>query len=101
MANGITIITAHLSFVPPVNSNQLKKIKSWAQELPGKKIYIGDFNALFFGTAGIKSIHASKSYPAWNPKVKFDYALSDDLSPTELNLPFTGVSDHLPIGVEI
>lgn len=101
LACGITVISAHLSFVPPVNTNQLKKIKNWAHDLPGKKIFIGDLNALFFGTAGLKSLNSAKSYPAWNPKVKFDYMLSNDLVGNEINLPFTGVSDHLPIGLEI
>jgi endonuclease/exonuclease/phosphatase family metal-dependent hydrolase len=101
LQNGITVITAHLSFVPPVNSRQLRRIKKWSQELPGKKIFIGDFNALLFGAAGIKSINNAKSYPSWSPKVKFDYLLSNDLTGTQLDLPFTGMSDHLPLGIEV
>jgi endonuclease/exonuclease/phosphatase family metal-dependent hydrolase len=101
LENGITVITAHLSFVPPVNTLQLIKIRKWAQDIPGKKIYIGDFNALLFGTAGIKSINKAKSYPGWSPKVKFDYILSNSIKGQELKFNFEGVSDHLPIGVEI
>ena len=101
LENEITVISAHLSFVPPVNTLQLRKIKNWANDLPGKKIYIGDLNALLFGTAGIKSINSARSYPAWGPKVKFDYILSNELHGVSLDLPYTGMSDHLPIGVEI
>ena len=99
--NGVTVITAHLSFVPPVNTRQLRKIRDWASDIPGKKIYIGDFNALLFETAGLNSINRVRSYPGWNPKVKFDYILSNDFSGEELQLNFEGVSDHLPIGVLI
>ena len=101
LANGVTVITAHLSFVPPINTRQLRKIRDWASDIPGKKIYIGDFNALLFGTAGLNSINRARSYPGWNPKVKFDYILSNDFSGEELQLNFEGVSDHLPIGVSI
>ena len=101
LENGTTVITAHLSFVPPVNSRQLKKIRDWAAQLPGKKIYIGDFNALFFGTAGLNSLNSAKSYPGWNPKVKFDFILSNEFTGKQLDLTYSGVSDHLPLGIEI
>ena len=101
LESGITVITAHLSFVPPVNSRQLKKIRDWAAQLPGKKIYIGDFNALFFGTAGLKSLNNAKSYPGWNPKVKFDFILSNEITGEQLDLTYPGVSDHLPLGIEV
>lgn len=101
LENGVTVIAAHLSFVPPVNSLQLRILKRWAEELPGKKIFIGDLNALLFGKAGLKSLHHGKSYPGWSPKVKFDFVLSDDLDGAELQLDYPGVSDHLPIGVEV
>jgi endonuclease/exonuclease/phosphatase family metal-dependent hydrolase len=101
LENGITIISGHLSFVPPVNTFQLRQIKKWAGRFPTRKIFLGDFNPLLFGTAGLKSVNASKSYPSWGPKVKFDYIFSEDLASKELSLEFTGVSDHLPIGVDV
>jgi len=101
LENGITVIAAHLSFVPPVNTLQLRALRRWAEALPGKKIFIGDLNALIFGKAGLTSLHKGKSYPGWNPKVKFDFILSDDIQARELTLEYPGVSDHLPIGVEI
>jgi len=101
LESGITVIAAHLSFVPPVNSLQLRTLKSWAQELPGKKVFVGDLNALLFGKAGLRSLHSGKSYPGWNPKVKFDFILSDEIDAEELTLEYSGVSDHLPIGVRV
>jgi endonuclease/exonuclease/phosphatase family metal-dependent hydrolase len=101
LENGITVITSHLSFVPPFNSLQLRKIKSWAQQFSGKKLFIGDFNALIAGKAGLTSLNSAKSYPAWDPKLKFDFILSSDLNATQLDLTYSGVSDHLPIGVKI
>ena len=99
--NGITVVAAHYSFVPPVNTRQLARTKKWAQALPGKKIFIGDFNALLFGKSGLRTLHGGKSYPSWGPKVKFDYALSNDVHGDVLDLPYLGVSDHLPIGLTL
>jgi endonuclease/exonuclease/phosphatase family metal-dependent hydrolase len=87
--------------VPPFNSLQLRKIKSWARQFGGKKLFIGDFNALIAGKAGLTSLNSAKSYPAWIPKIKFDFILSNDLNASQLNFTYSGVSDHLPIGVEI
>ena len=101
LENGITVIAAHLSFVPPINTLQLRTLKRWADDLPGKKVFIGDLNALLFGKTGLKSLHHGKSYPGWNPKVKFDFVLSNDLQARELLIEYPGVSDHLPIGVEV
>jgi endonuclease/exonuclease/phosphatase family metal-dependent hydrolase len=101
LENGIVVVTAHLSFVPPFNSIQLRKIKKWARSLGDQIIFLGDFNALIFGKAGLKSLNDQKSYPGWNPKLKFDFILSDSLAAEVLQLEYLGVSDHLPLGVKI
>ena len=101
LENGFTFITSHLSFVPGVNSAQLRKIKKWSKTLPGKKVFLGDFNALWFGKAKLNSLNNLKSYPAWSPKAKFDYIFSNDISANEIELPYLGVSDHRPLGIEI
>mgnify|MGYP006274749413 CR=1 FL=1 len=95
------VVTAHLSFVPPFNSLQLRRIKKWASSFGNRVIYMGDFNALLFGKAGLKSLNTAKSYPGWNPKLKFDFILSNDVDGVELNLEYLGVSDHKPLGIEI
>ena len=63
LENDVTVITSHLSFVPGVNTWQLRKIKKWAKTLPGQKIFLGDFNALWFGKANLRSLNNFKSYP--------------------------------------
>ena len=101
LENGITVVTAHLSFVPPFNTLQLRKIKKWAESFSDSIIYVGDFNWLLHGKAGLKSLNCKKSYPGWKPKVKFDFILSNDLEGSQLALEYLGVSDHIPLGIQI
>jgi endonuclease/exonuclease/phosphatase family metal-dependent hydrolase len=109
--NGWTIINTHLSFVPIVNYRQLRKIKKWAAELAAKHgtqtLIIGDMN-LPKGLPAVasrwNSLVEQNSYPSWGGKVQFDYILSDSLKPDQYEaLPTlnTGVSDHLPVRVDI
>ena len=109
--NGWTIINTHLSFVPIVNYRQLRKIKKWAAELAAKHgtqtLIIGDMN-LPKGLPAVasrwNSLVEQNSYPSWGGKVQFDYILSDSLKPDQYKaLPTlnTGVSDHLPVRVDI
>ncbi len=101
LEDGTVVVTAHLSFVPPFNSLQLRKIRKWAEGLGDRVIYLGDFNALIFGKAGLQSLNKQKSYPGWNPKLKFDFILSDEFQGAPVDLPYLGVSDHKPLGIEI
>jgi endonuclease/exonuclease/phosphatase family metal-dependent hydrolase len=109
--NGWTVINTHLSFVPFVNYRQLRKIKKWAADLSAKygtqTLIIGDMN-LPKGLPAVRSAWNSlveqNSYPSWGAKIQFDYILSDSLKPDQYEaLPtvVTGVSDHLPIRVNI
>jgi endonuclease/exonuclease/phosphatase family metal-dependent hydrolase len=100
LENAMTVVTAHLSFVPPFNTMQLRRIKRWSEKFEGKKVFLGDFNWLLFGKAGLKSLNKKKSYPGWKPKVKFDFILSNDVSGQVLELDYLGVSDHRPIGIK-
>ena len=109
--NGWTVINTHLSFVPFVNYRQLRKIKKWAAELAAKHgtqaLIIGDMN-LPKGLPAVaskwNSLVEQNSYPSWGGKVQFDYILSDTLKPDQyeaLATLNTGVSDHLPVSVNI
>lgn len=109
--NGWTVINTHLSFVPFVNYRQLRKIKRWAAELSAQygtqTLIIGDMN-LPKGLPAVRSTWNSlveqNSYPSWGAKIQFDYILSDSLKPDQYEaLPtvVTGVSDHLPVRVNI
>lgn len=109
--NGWTVINTHLSFVPFVNYRQLGKIKHWAKHLSQKYgtqvLIIGDMN-LPKGLPAVastwNSLVTQNSYPSWGAKVQFDYILSNTLKPDQyeaLATLSTGMSDHLPLRVEI
>jgi len=109
--NGWTIINTHLSFVPFVNYRQLRKIKKWAAQLSARdktqSLIIGDMN-LPKGLPAVaskwNSLVEQNSYPSWGGKVQFDYILSDSLEPDQYEVLATlntGVSDHLPVRVNI
>jgi endonuclease/exonuclease/phosphatase family metal-dependent hydrolase len=111
LENGWTVINTHLSFVPFVNYRQLRKIKRWAAELSAQYgtqiLIIGDMN-LPKGLPAVRSVWNSlveqNSYPSWGAKIQFDYILSNTLKPDQYeSLPtvVTGVSDHLPVRVNI
>ena len=111
LENGFTIFNTHLSFVPGVNLAQLKKLKKWALEISEetntKALLMGDLNLpknLPVALSKWSSLVTQNTYPSWGAKVQFDYILSDQLRSDEYEIsPFshTGMSDHLPIGVEI
>ena len=109
LANGYTVINAHLSFMPGYNLRQLNKIKRWAQELEiatgTMAIIMGDFNLpLNLPVVGSnwKSLASYSTYPSWGAKIQFDYILSKEaLASKPLPTLMPGVSDHLPISAEI
>jgi endonuclease/exonuclease/phosphatase family metal-dependent hydrolase len=109
LANGYTVINAHLSFVPGYNLRQLNKIKRWARELEiatgTMAIIMGDFNLpmnLPVVGSNWKSLASYSTYPSWGAKIQFDYILSKEaLASKPLPTFKLGVSDHLPISVEI
>ena len=109
LANGYTVINAHLSFVPGYNLRQLNKIKRWARELEiasgTMAIIMGDFNLpmnLPVVGSNWKSLASYSTYPSWGAKIQFDYILSKEaLHSKPLPTLKPGVSDHLPISVEI
>ena len=109
LANGYTVINAHLSFMPGYNLRQLNKIKRWAQELEiatgTMAIIMGDFNLpinLPVVGSNWKSLASYSTYPSWGAKIQFDYILSKEaLASKPLPTLMPGVSDHLPISAEI
>jgi endonuclease/exonuclease/phosphatase family metal-dependent hydrolase len=49
-----------------------------------------------------KSLATQATYPSWGAKIQFDYILSKaPMSSQHLPTVLTGVSDHLPLSVEI
>jgi endonuclease/exonuclease/phosphatase family metal-dependent hydrolase len=111
LENGYTIVNTHLSFVPGFNLAQLRRVKKWALEIAEstgtRAIVLGDLNLpknLPVVASKWKSLVTQNTYPSWGAKIQFDYLLSPDLAFGEFsvrNFAPTGVSDHLPIGIEI
>ena len=111
LTNGFTVVNMHLSFVPLVNLFQLWRVKRWLAKMPGKHILLGDLNLPFnlpVKFSKWKSLVSMASYPTWQPKIQFDYILSDnfavDKSSKDLVKPIflkSDISDHLPVTIEI
>jgi endonuclease/exonuclease/phosphatase family metal-dependent hydrolase len=109
LANGYTVINTHLSFVPGFNLHQLRKLKRWAIELEKETrtiaIIMGDLNLpknLPVVSSQWKSLATQATYPSWGAKIQFDYILSKaPLTLQYLPTVLSGVSDHLPLSVEI
>lgn len=111
LENGLTVVNTHLSFVPGFNLAQLRRVKKWAlsiaQSTGTRAVVVGDLNLpknLPIVASQWQSLVTQNTYPSWGGKIQFDYILSPDLAFGEYsvrNFAPTGVSDHLPIGVEI
>jgi endonuclease/exonuclease/phosphatase family metal-dependent hydrolase len=109
LANGVTVINTHLSFVPGYNIKQLRAIKRWAVELESemnsKAIIVGDLNLpknLPVVASQWRSLATQATYPSWGAKIQFDYILTrSSIAAAQLPTVATGVSDHLPLSVEL
>jgi endonuclease/exonuclease/phosphatase family metal-dependent hydrolase len=111
LENGFTVVNMHLSFVPFVNLFQLWRVKRWLSKMPGKHILLGDLNLPFdlpVKFSKWKSLVSIASYPTWQPKIQFDYILSDNFGVDKLSsesirpiLLRSDISDHLPVTIEI
>ena len=111
LESGFTVVNTHLSFVPGFNLAQLRRVKKWALQIAEstgtRAIVLGDLNLpknLPIVASSWKSLVTQNTYPSWGGKIQFDYILTPDLAFGEYSVREfapTGVSDHLPIGVEI
>jgi endonuclease/exonuclease/phosphatase family metal-dependent hydrolase len=109
LVNGVTVINTHLSFVPGYNVKQLRAIKRWAIELEREMnttaIIVGDLNLpknLPIVASKWRSLATQATYPSWGAKIQFDYILTRSaMESTQLPTVATGVSDHLPLSVNL
>jgi endonuclease/exonuclease/phosphatase family metal-dependent hydrolase len=111
LENGFTVVNTHLSFVPGYNLAQLRRVKNWALSIAEstgtRAIVVGDLNLpknIPVVASTWKSFVTENTYPSWGGKIQFDYILSTDLEENEYRVrkfEATGISDHLPIGIEI
>ena len=111
LENGFTVVNTHLSFVPGFNLAQLRRVKRWAREIAEstgtRAVVLGDLNLpknLPVVASKWRSLVTQNTYPSWGGKIQFDYILTPDLAFGEYSVRDfgpTGISDHLPIGIEI
>jgi endonuclease/exonuclease/phosphatase family metal-dependent hydrolase len=76
----VTVATAHLSFVPGVNTKQLNGLRAFVAGMPRPMILMGDFNT----PGGIPSLVTGwdqvarvPTYPVMKPRVQFDHIMAD------------------------
>lgn len=106
-AGAVTVVVAHLSFVPGWNVAQLRVLARWARTLPGPRLLLGDLNlpgAVPRLTTRWAQAARVPTYPSWRPRVQLDHVLLDGIAARSvsdvraLRLP---VSDHCALAVEI
>jgi endonuclease/exonuclease/phosphatase family metal-dependent hydrolase len=103
----LTVVTAHLSFMPGWNVAQLRTLARWARELPGPRLLIGDFNlpgALPRLTTRWVQLARAATYPSWRPRVQFDHVLADGIDESavrDVQVMRLGVSDHCALAVDL
>jgi endonuclease/exonuclease/phosphatase family metal-dependent hydrolase len=101
----VTVLTAHLSFVPGWNVRQLRAIARWARSMPAPRFLLGDFNlpgAVPRLVTGWTQLARVPTYPSWRPRVQLDHVLADRPTSVDathaLRLP---VSDHCALAVDL
>jgi endonuclease/exonuclease/phosphatase family metal-dependent hydrolase len=94
----LTVLCAHLSFVPGANVRQLRALCRWARTLPGPHLLLGDLNLpgpLPAWISGWAALARVPTYPAPRPKVQFDHALGHGIDQADVR----GVrTTALPVG---
>ena len=103
----ITVITAHLSFVPGFNVAQLRRLARWASDLPGPHLLIGDFNLpglVPWLVTGWTQLARVATYPAPRPRVQLDHVLGHGVGLEAVRAVSTrdrGISDHRALVVDL
>lgn len=103
----LTVVTAHLSFVPGWNVAQLRALVRWAARLPPPRLLLGDLNLpgpLPGWLTGWRPLARAPTYPAPRPRVQWDHVLARGLDPTAVrgvHTPALPLSDHRPLLVDL
>jgi endonuclease/exonuclease/phosphatase family metal-dependent hydrolase len=103
----LTVVTAHLSFMPGWNVAQLRALARWARLFPGPRLLIGDFNlpgALPRVATRWTQLARAATYPSWRPRVQFDHVLADGIAESavrDVQVLRLGVSDHCALAVDL
>lgn len=103
--NDWVVVATHLSFVTPVAMAQFMRVRLWANSLGRKVAIVGDMNlarAFIPLRPHWQSTVNASTFPSWNPSVQLDHILLPrNVLGHPLTLPAVGLSDHLPIAVEV
>jgi len=107
----MTVVTAHLSFVPGFNVKQLLAIKKWLADFPRPLIMMGDLNLpgkIPAAVTGWDPVFRGATFPSYSPKIQFDHVLVDGVAESQLDrirantravrLP---VSDHCAVITDV
>lgn len=103
----ITVVTAHLSFVPGFNARQVRSIVRWVADLPAPRLLAGDLNlpgGLPRRLSGWQQLARVPTFPVYRPRVQWDHVLGDGVGRSAVGrvraLPLP-VSDHCALVVEV
>ncbi|MEU8137887.1 endonuclease/exonuclease/phosphatase family protein [Streptodolium elevatio] len=120
----LTVLAAHLSFVPGWNVSQLARIGRSSADLPQPQLLLGDFNLPGRIPQAVvgrrergaqngqarrhrvrwRSLARVPTYPSYRPRVQFDHVFGHGLGPDAVRRTETvrlGVSDHCALVVEL
>lgn len=103
----LTVVTAHLSFVPGTNVRQLRRLARWAAGFPGPRLLVGDFNlpgGIPPRVTGWEQLARTPTYPSYRPRIQFDHVLGSGVGPTavtSVRAHGLGVSDHCALVVDL
>ncbi len=76
----VTMATAHLSFVPGVNTRQLSSLRAFVAGMPRPMVLMGDFNTpggIPGMVTGWEQVARFPTYPVMRPRVQFDHVMAD------------------------
>lgn len=110
-AGPISVVTAHLSFVPGFNIRQLRQIKALISQLPRPLVLLGDFNLpsrIPARVTGLTPVLSQPTFPSYRPRVQFDHILVDGFSTSQISdmkssakvWPLA-VSDHCAVSIDL
>lgn len=108
-AGPISVVTAHLSFVPGWNVRQLRALRTRLASWPRPLLLLGDLNLpwnLPARLTGWKSLLDAPTYPSVAPRIQFDHVLADGLPAAVTDeavatVHSLAVSDHAAVTVDL
>jgi endonuclease/exonuclease/phosphatase family metal-dependent hydrolase len=102
----VTVFTTHLSFLPPWNGVQLRRLLLTLRGTPGPQLLTGDLNIdgpLPKLLREWKPLVEAATFPADAPRVQLDHVLARRWTPTVTDAQVTRqpLSDHLAVAVDL